>query len=102
MFKDHHNLVEQADQVNAGPSTQMVNVIPEQKTETVGVYPSARRWRASGRFGLALRGSAWSIGGYVATQLLRTLATLVLARRFLSPEPFGVVGLVGVFIAGLA
>jgi O-antigen/teichoic acid export membrane protein len=55
----------------------------------------------AGRGAKAIHGGAWSIGGYVATQLLRTGATLVLARRFLGPETFGVVGLVGVFLAGL-
>jgi O-antigen/teichoic acid export membrane protein len=55
-----------------------------------------------GRAGLALRGSAWSIGAYAATQLIRTAATLVLARHFLGPEAFGVVGLVAVFVAGLS
>ena len=60
------------------------------------LWEKAREWSGSGRAAIAIRGSAWSIGGYAATQLLRTLATLVLARRFLGPEPFGVVGLVGV------
>jgi O-antigen/teichoic acid export membrane protein len=55
-----------------------------------------------GRTGTALRGGAWTTIGYVASQVLRTVATLVLARHFLGPEPFGLVGLVGVFIAGLA
>jgi O-antigen/teichoic acid export membrane protein len=59
------------------------------------------RWSFSKRARLVLRGGVWSIGGYAATQLLRTVATLALARHFLGPEPFGVVGLVGVFIAGL-
>ncbi|MGC4053253.1 MAG: oligosaccharide flippase family protein [Paludibaculum sp.] len=56
----------------------------------------------SGRGRLAIRGGSWSIAGYVATQVLRTVATMVLARLFLGPETFGVVGLVGVFLAGLA
>ena len=55
---------------------------------------------ASDRTAVAIRGSAWSIGGYIATQLLRTAATLVLARHFIGPEAFGLVGLVGVFLAG--
>ena len=61
-------------------------------------------WRStsSGRAATALRGGTWSLIGYVSTQVLRTLATLFLARHFLGPEPFGLVGLVGVFIAGLA
>lgn len=65
------------------------------------VATETRRWTPSSRVGTALRGGAWTISGYVATQLLRTVATLVLARHFLGPETFGVVGLVGVFLAGL-
>ena len=59
------------------------------------------KWRGSGRAAMAVRGGAWSLIGYIATQLLRTVATLVLARHFLGPEAFGVVGLLGVFLAGL-
>ena len=51
---------------------------------------------------LAIRAGAWTITSYVVTQLLRTLATLILAHHFLGPESFGIVGLVGVVLAGLA
>jgi O-antigen/teichoic acid export membrane protein len=61
-----------------------------------------RNWARSGRVAVALRGGAWTLVGYISTQLLRTVGTLVLARHFLGPEPFGLVGLVGVFIAGLS
>jgi len=61
-----------------------------------------KRGPTSDRARLAVRGGAWSIAGYVTTQLLRTVVTMVLARVFLGPETFGVVGLVGVFLAGLA
>lgn len=60
------------------------------------------QWATTGRVGIAVRGGAWSIGGYVAMQLFRTAGTIILARAFLGPEAFGVVGLVGVFIAGLS
>ena len=60
------------------------------------------KWANSGRRGTAIRGGAWSITGYVGVQLLRTTATLVLARQFLGPEPFGLIGLVAVFISGLS
>ncbi len=63
----------------------------------LSVGPSIVRGRAAA----AMQGGVWSICGYVATQLLRTAATLVLARRFLGPEAFGIVGLVGVFLSGL-
>jgi O-antigen/teichoic acid export membrane protein len=66
------------------------------------IWAEARRRSSSGRALIAIRGGAWIIVGYVATQLLRTVATLVLARHFLGPEAFGVVGLVGVFLAGLS
>ncbi len=61
-----------------------------------------RSWAKSGRTGVAIRGGAWTLLGYVTTQVLRTVATLILARHFLGPEPFGLVGLVGVFVAGLS
>lgn len=73
--------------------------IVEQKLDRIDAI---RKWAGSGRPAVALRGGAWSLLGYVATQLLRTIATLVLARHFLGPEPFGLVGLVGVFVAGLS
>lgn len=66
-----------------------------------GFWTRLKIWSRSGRAAIAIRGGIWSIAGYAATQLLRTIATLVLARHFLGPEPFGVIGLVGVFLAGL-
>ncbi len=66
-----------------------------------GAWAGTARRLSSGRTAVAIRGSAWTIAEYVATQGLRTLATLFLARYFLSPETFGVVGLATVFIAGL-
>src|SRR5687768_15017037 len=66
------------------------------------IWTQAAVGSGSGRTRLALRGSAWSMAGYVATQLLRAGTTLLLARHFLGPEAFGVVGLIGAFLAGLA
>ena len=66
------------------------------------LHSDTGKWAASDRTFIAVREGAWSIGGYIATQLLRTVTTLVLARHFLGPEPFGLVGLVGVFLAGLS
>jgi O-antigen/teichoic acid export membrane protein len=71
-------------------------------TAVPGLWARATVWVNSGRTAVAIRGGAWSLAGYVATQLLRTVATLVLARRFLGPETFGLVGLVAVFVAGLS
>jgi O-antigen/teichoic acid export membrane protein len=67
-----------------------------------GLSAQVRRWATSGRTRIALRGGAWSMAGYIGTQLLRIASPLILARSFLGPEPFGTVGLVGVFLAGLA
>jgi O-antigen/teichoic acid export membrane protein len=50
---------------------------------------------------LVLRGSAWTIVGYAASQLLRLASVLVLARQLLSPNDFGLVALVTVFLSGL-
>jgi O-antigen/teichoic acid export membrane protein len=73
------------------------------KISSQDIYALAREPKARpSRVATALQGGTWSLIGYVSTQLLRTLATLFLARHFLGPEPFGLVGLVGVFIAGLA
>lgn len=69
---------------------------------TFSLWEQARKFVSSGRGALVVRGGAWSVGSYTATQVLRTVSTLILARNFLGPEPFGVVGLVGVFLAGLA
>ena len=66
-----------------------------------GFWAPVKEWTRSRRGATSIRGGAWSIGGYVSTQVLRTVATLVLARHFLGPETFGLVGLVGVFVAGL-
>lgn len=67
-----------------------------------GYLGALRQRLTSDRAGVAMRGGAWSITGYVATQVLRMAATLVLARSFLGPELFGVVGLVGIFLAGIS
>jgi O-antigen/teichoic acid export membrane protein len=84
-------------------SEQILEIVPtEQNRLAVASYHSGiSKWGRTGRAAVAIRGGAWSIVGYAGTQLLRTVATLVLARHFLGPEAFGVVGLVGVFLAGL-
>jgi O-antigen/teichoic acid export membrane protein len=48
----------------------------------------------------AVYGSAWTIAGYGAAQVLRLVSTLVLARM-LDPQAFGLVALVTVFLSGL-
>jgi O-antigen/teichoic acid export membrane protein len=61
-----------------------------------------RKRAFAGRSGAVLRAGTWSGIGYVASQALRMLATLVLTRLLAGPEAFGAIGLVGVFLAGLA
>lgn len=56
----------------------------------------------SERVRTAFRGSAWAVAGYGGSQLLRLASTLVLARHLLTPEAFGLVALVNVFLSGLA
>ncbi len=58
----------------------------------------AARGRVSDRLATAIRGSAWALCGYGASQLLRVLSTLLLARYLLTPESFGLVALVNVFL----
>jgi O-antigen/teichoic acid export membrane protein len=50
--------------------------------------------------GRALRGTAWTIGGFGAQQMLRLASNLVLTR-LLFPEAFGLMALVAVFMQGL-
>ncbi len=49
---------------------------------------------------LALRGSAWTIAGYGASQVLR-LGSNLIVTRLLFPEAFGLMALVHVFMQGL-
>ena len=49
---------------------------------------------------LAIRGAAWTLGAYGASQVLRLGGNLVLTR-LLAPEAFGVMSLVFVFMQGL-
>jgi len=64
--------------------------------------PGMNSTSASDRVLTAFRGSAWTVIGFGASQLLRLGSTLVLARRLLTPEAFGLVALVNVFLSGLA
>lgn len=63
--------------------------------------PGVQFNESSTRVALAVRGSAWTIAAYGATQLLRLATTLVLARHLLGPSAFGLVALVNVFLTGL-
>lgn len=50
----------------------------------------------------AFRGSVWTIVGYGGSQVLRLVSMVILARHLLSPQAFGLVALVNVFLSGLA
>lgn len=63
--------------------------------------PGFKRTAASDRVLVALRGSAWTIVGYGASQVVRLLSMVILARHLLGPTAFGLVALVNVFIGGL-
>ena len=63
--------------------------------------PGFKRTAASDRVLVALRGSAWTILGYGASQVVRLLSMVILARHLLGPTAFGLVALVNVFIGGL-
>jgi O-antigen/teichoic acid export membrane protein len=69
------------------------NAMTPASSTSLGPSASLRR--------LALHGSAWTILGYGASQILRLAGNLVLTR-LLFPEAFGLSALVAVFITGLA
>src|SRR5713226_8194579 len=62
--------------------------------------PGMRGLAPSHRVTLAIRGSAWTMVGYGASQALRLASTLLLARM-LVPQAFGLVALVNVVLSGL-
>src|SRR6266705_3556248 len=67
----------------------------------VRYIPGMRGIASSGRLVVAFRGSVWTILGYAASQVLRLVSTIVLARQLLGPQAFGLVALVNVFLTGL-
>jgi O-antigen/teichoic acid export membrane protein len=64
--------------------------------------PGMRKTAASDRVLTIFRGSTWTMVGYGSSQLLRLAATVILARRLLGPQAFGLVALVNVFLSGLS
>jgi O-antigen/teichoic acid export membrane protein len=64
--------------------------------------PGMGRTAASDRVLAAFRGSTWTMVGYGTSQLLRLASTVILARRLLGPQAFGLVALVNVFLSGLS
>lgn len=98
-------MIEAAGRVcrESGPESASVGFAAALAGTSAAAKPAESKPSAGGtRTALAVRGGAWTIIEYAATQLLRTIAMLVLARHFLSPEAFGVVGLAMVFISGLS
>jgi O-antigen/teichoic acid export membrane protein len=68
---------------------------------TLRVIPGLGGTAVTDRLLRAIRGSAWTFAGYGASQLLKVVSTLVLARLLLDPKAFGLMALVSVFLGGL-
>src|SRR5713226_8163629 len=68
--------------------------------KVLGYIPGMRGLPPSRRVMVAMRGGAWTMVGYIASQALRLASTLVLARM-LVPQAFGLVALVSVVLSGL-
>jgi hypothetical protein len=68
--------------------------------KALGYVPGLKGMTASRRLLTAMRGGAWTVAGYGASQLLRLASTVTLARM-LAPQAFGLVALVNVFLSGL-
>jgi O-antigen/teichoic acid export membrane protein len=70
--------------------------------QAVRCFPGMGRTASSDRVLTIFRGSTWAMVGYGSSQLLRLVSTVVLARRLLGPQAFGLVALVNVFLGGLS
>ncbi len=84
-----------------GPSIAEVQAAADEPTQPEPVTaqePAAAATVSLKR--LAIRGVAWSVAGYGASQLLRLASSLILTR-LLFPQAFGLMALVNVFIRGL-
>ncbi len=67
----------------------------------IRLLPGSRSLKFSQKFRTVARGTVWTLLGYASSQLLRLGSTLILARALLSPQAFGLVALVNVFLTGL-
>jgi O-antigen/teichoic acid export membrane protein len=63
-------------------------------------HPAARSMRGDKLKAKAIRGSAWTLAGFGAQQVIRLGSTLILTR-LLFPEAFGIMALANVFMVGL-
>lgn len=82
------------------PAQLELSVLERSALKVLSYIPGMRRLYPSPRVMVAMRGGAWTMIGYVASQVLRLASTLVLARMLL-PEAFGLVALVNVALSGL-
>jgi len=67
----------------------------------LGLIPGLRGTSVTDRLMVAVHGSVWTFAGYGASQCLKLLSVLVLARLLLDPKAFGLMALVNVFLTGL-
>lgn len=67
----------------------------------IAVIPGLRGTSVTDRLMVAVHGSVWTFAGYGASQVLKLVSTLVLARLLLDPKAFGLMALVNVFLTGL-
>ncbi|WP_428387150.1 oligosaccharide flippase family protein [Mucisphaera sp.] len=68
--------------------------------DRITALPGLRVIKGGGLKAMALKGSAWTVAGYGASQVLRLGSNLILTR-LLFPEAFGLMALVSVFMTGL-
>lgn len=82
--------------IEAEPST-----LEKATIRVLGYVPGLRGLAPSRRAIKALRGSTWTVVGYGASQVLRSITQLFLAHMLLDPAAFGLVALASVFLSGL-
>jgi O-antigen/teichoic acid export membrane protein len=95
-----------ANQISEPEAGVQVHQHPPERWERVALaivrlIPGSRSLGFSDRVRTALHGSAWTLVGYGASQILRAASTLILARHLLGPQAFGVAALATVFLSGL-
>ncbi len=87
------------------PTGEIVNDKPSRAKRLAGgvlaLIPGLRGTSVTDRLMVAVHGSVWTFAGYGASQLLKLLSTLILARLLLDPRAFGLMALVNVFLTGL-
>lgn len=89
-------MIDTPQNLSAAPATD--RNLPTPAVGTIGRIKGA--FRGDGLKAKALRGSAWTMAGYAASQVIRLGSNLILTR-LLFPEAFGLMALVNVFMQGL-